>query len=70
MARTDHKRKHDPHGLVPWVKQVVRLHSPSAVAGQPDSPSGQAGWGLGLVSVVASCSALLHHPGKLDGVVT
>jgi hypothetical protein len=23
--KANHDKKHDPHGLVPWVKKVVRL---------------------------------------------
>ena len=47
----------DPRGLAPWVKEVVRLSRQSGVAGQTDSPSRQAGWGLGFDCFFrASCS--------------
>ncbi len=55
MARTDKKKTNDPHGLVPWVKEVVRLRRENGLAGQPDSPSRRAGWGLILNAVGASC---------------
>ena len=37
------------------VKKVAWLHRRLALAGQPDSPSRQAGWGLRLFAFVASC---------------
>ncbi len=69
MARTDKKKTNDPHGLVPWVKEVLRLRRENGLALQPDSPSRRAGWGLILNAVGAQLSNLLHHPGELDGVV-
>jgi hypothetical protein len=34
----------DPHVLVTWVKKAAGPPQQNTIAGQPDSPSGQAQW--------------------------
>ncbi len=47
------RRQTTPTGS--WVKEVLRLRRENGLAGQPDSPSRRAGWGLILNAVGASC---------------
>jgi hypothetical protein len=44
--RRGQKDEVDPHVLVTWVKEIRWLCGQAGIAGESDSPSGRAGWGL------------------------
>ena len=54
MAKVENEVRHGPIHLAWMVKKVARLCSGIALAAQPDSPSRQAGWGLGPFAFLAS----------------
>jgi hypothetical protein len=54
MAKAENENRHDPIQLAWMVKEVSWLYRALALAGQPDSPSRQAGWGLRFFALVAS----------------
>jgi hypothetical protein len=54
MAKVENENRHDPIQLAWMVKEVAWPNRGLGLAGQPDSPSRQAGWGLGSVAFVAS----------------
>jgi hypothetical protein len=54
MARGGSRNRHDPIHLAWMVKKVAWLARERGLAGQPDSPSRRAGWGLGQLVFVAS----------------
>jgi hypothetical protein len=51
MAKDRQNQSTDPHVLVTWVKEIRWLSGALLLSQPSDSPSGQAGWGLGTDNI-------------------